>query len=48
MGSIRAGKYADFVILSGIEPLPDGTVASISSAQVEQTVIGGEAVYTRA
>lgn len=48
MGSIRAGKYADFVILSGIEPQEDGTVASVSSAQVEQTIIGGETVYSRA
>lgn len=45
MGSIETGKYADFVILSGLKYDDSGAVFDVSQAKVEQTVIGGKTAY---
>ena len=47
MGSIEPGKYADFVILSGLKADASGTVTDVSSAVVDLTIIGGETLYCR-
>lgn len=47
VGSIQAGKLADFAIISGADCAPDGVVESVANAVVDMTVIGGETVFTR-
>jgi len=47
MGSIEAGKYADFVVLSGLKTDECGTVTDVTSAVVDLTIIGGETLYSR-
>ncbi|NLU24573.1 MAG: amidohydrolase [Clostridiales bacterium] len=47
MGTIEPGKYADFAIVSGLVSDADGQVTDVCRAKVEQTVIGGETVFTR-
>lgn len=47
VGSIEQGKYADFVILSGITPDADGVIRCLDGGVVDATVIGGETVFER-
>ena len=47
MGTIEVGKYADFVVFSGLQTDASGTVTDVSSAVVDLTIIGGETLYCR-
>lgn len=47
MGSIEPGKFADFVVLSGLQADASGTVTDVTSAVVDLTIIGGETLYSR-
>jgi predicted amidohydrolase YtcJ len=46
-GSIRPGLRADFVLLSGAEEGPDGSLALTGELRVEATILGGELAWLR-
>jgi predicted amidohydrolase YtcJ len=44
-GSLEVGKLADFIILS--KPILDTSIDDLCSIEVEETVVGGEVVYSK-